>query len=135
MSSKIPINETEKIVNHWLTSSEDDFKTMLNLYDSKSYNWALFLGHVSVEKLIKGLYVKKHNEHAPYIHNLLRLAELCEVNVTNEYSDWLDEITSFNINARYNDYKKEFYNQCTRDFASLWLERIKEIRSWIKQQL
>jgi len=28
--------------------------------------------------------------------------------MTDEYSDWLDEITSFNLNARYDDYKREF---------------------------
>ena len=48
---------------------------------------------------------------------------------------WLDAISLFNINARYDDYKREFYNQCTKDFAKLWIERIKEIRKWIKEKL
>lgn len=135
MSDKIPETEIDKIANHWIDTSEEDFRTMLNLYDSKSYSWSLFLGHVSVEKLLKALYVKIHKEHAPYIHNLYRLAELCRVEISDEYSDWLDEITSFNINARYNDYKKEFYNQCTPEFTSLWIERVKIIRNWIKQKL
>ena len=33
--------------------SDDDFKTMLVLYDSKSYSWSLFLGHISIEKLLR----------------------------------------------------------------------------------
>ncbi|MFQ5638416.1 MAG: HEPN domain-containing protein [bacterium] len=53
--------------------------------------------------------------------------------LTDEYSDWLDTITSFNINARYDDYKKEFYNLCTREYAELWIERIKELRKWTKK--
>jgi HEPN domain-containing protein len=63
----------------------------------------LFVGHISVEKLIKALYVKLHGKHAPLIHNLYRLAELCEIELADECSDWLDTITSFNINARYDD--------------------------------
>jgi len=43
--------------------------------------------------------------------------------LTDEFSDWLDTITSFNINARYDDYKKEFYNLCTREYTELWIER------------
>lgn len=133
MPDYIPDTEIDKIVDHWQTTSEEDFKTMLNLYNSKSYSWSLFLGHVSVEKILKALYVRIHKQHAPYIHNLFRLAELCKIDVSKEYSDWLDEITTFNINARYNDYKKEFYNQCTPEFTSIWIERIKIIRDWIKK--
>ncbi len=111
------------------------FQTMLSLFDSKSYSWALFLGHISVEKLIKAVYVSKHKKHAPFLHNLYRLAELSNISLTEEQSDWLDKITSFNMNARYDDYKKEFQMLCTVDFAKEWIEKIKIIRSWIKQML
>jgi len=125
----------EKIKNHWIETSCDDFKTMNKLFKSKSYNWALFVGHISVEKLLKALYVKLHGKHAPLIHNLYRLAELCEIELADEYSDWLDTITSFNINARYDDYRKEFYNLCTLEYTELWICRIKELCEWIKKML
>ncbi|MFO7723398.1 MAG: HEPN domain-containing protein [Bacteroidales bacterium] len=124
-----------RIVKHWTETSEDDFKTMLSLYDSKSYSWSLFLGHISIEKLLKALYVKHKNEHAPFTHNLFRLAELIGLEMSDEYADWLDEITSFNINARYDDYKKEFFHLCTHEYTKIWIERIKIIRSWIKKRL
>jgi HEPN domain-containing protein len=125
--------DIERIKNHWIETSNDDFATMNKLFKSKTYNWALFVGHISVEKLLKALYVKLHGKHAPPIHNLYRLAELCELELTDEYSDWLDTITSFNINARYDDYKKEFYNLCTREYTELWIDRIKELRKWTKK--
>jgi len=125
----------DNIVNHWIETSEEDFQTMFSLFDSKSYGWSLFLGHVSIEKLLKAYYVSKFKKHAPFTHNLYRLAELCELGLTEEYSDWLDNITSFNLNARYDDYKREFYTLCTIDFTKDWIERIKIIRSWIKQML
>jgi HEPN domain-containing protein len=125
----------EKIVNHWLETSEEDFQTMLTLYDAKSYSWALFLGHISTEKLLKAFYVKKFEKHAPFLHNLYRLAELSELELSDEYSDWLDKITSFNLNARYDDYKREFNLLCTPEFTNEWLEKIKIIRQWIKSML
>ncbi len=127
--------DIEKIKNHWIATSNDDFKTMIELHESKSYNWALFLGHISVEKLLKALYVKLRKRHAPTTHNLYRLAELCKIDLTDEYSDWLDTITSFNINARYDDYEREFFNLCTPEYTKTWIDRIKELRKWIEQML
>jgi HEPN domain-containing protein len=127
--------DVDKIVKHWIETSEDDFNTMLTLYNSKSYGWSLFLGHISIEKLLKALYVKRFKEHAPFTHNLYRLGELIGLEMTHEYADWLDEITSFNLNARYDDYKKEFYKLCTPDYTKNRIERIKSIRTWIKEML
>ena len=131
-NSKIDV---DKIVKHWVETSEDDFNTMLTLYHSKSYGWALFLGHISTEKLLKALFVKRFKEHAPFTHNLYRLGELIGLDMTDEYADWLDEITSFNLNARYDDYKKEFHKLCTPDYTKNWIEKIKNIRTWIKEML
>lgn len=127
--------DIEKIVNHWIETSDNDFNTMLTLFNSKSYGWALFLGHISIEKLLKALYVKRHKDHAPFTHNLYRLSELIGLDISGEYSDWLDEITSFNLNARYDDYKREFYKLCTPDYSRNWIEKIKIIREWIKEKL
>jgi HEPN domain-containing protein len=127
--------DVDKIVNHWIETSNDDFNTMLTLYHSKSYGWSLFLGHISTEKLLKALYVKRFKEHAPFTHNLYRLGELIGLDMSDEYSDWLDQITSFNLNARYDDYKKEFYQLCTPDYTQNWIEKIKIIRLWIKEML
>lgn len=127
--------DVDKIVNHWIQTSDDDFKTMLSLFDSKSYGWSLFIGHISVEKLLKAYYVQKNKKHAPFTHNLYRLAELSEMELTEEYADWLDKITTFNLNARYDDYKREFYSLCTLDFTTGWIEKIKTLRTWIKQML
>ncbi|HAK00312.1 MAG TPA: hypothetical protein DCM62_09825 [Bacteroidales bacterium] len=55
--------------------------------------------------------------------------------MTDEYSDWLDEITSFNLNARYDDYKREFVKLCTPEYTQGWIDKIKIIRTWIKEQL
>lgn len=127
--------DIDKIVKHWIETSDDDFETMLTLYNSKSYGWSLFLGHISTEKLLRALYVKRFKKHAPFTHNLYRLGELMGLEMTDEQSDWFDEITSFNLNARYDDYKKEFNKLCTLDYTKKWIDNIKTIRTWIKTML
>ena len=127
--------DIDKIVRHWEETSDNDFNTMLILFRSKSYHWALFMGHIAIEKLLKAYFVKQTGTHAPLTHNLYRLAELGGLEISEEQAEWLFKITTFNINARYDDYKKEFYSICTIDFTKEWIEKIKILQKWIKQML
>ncbi|MGD0342676.1 MAG: HEPN domain-containing protein [Bacteroidales bacterium] len=98
----------EKTYNHWIDTSEKDFGTMINLYNSGDYLWSLFIGHLVIEKLLKAYYIIINRDHPPFTHDLSRLAELSRLKLTTEQSDWLDTITTFNINARYDSYKDAF---------------------------
>lgn len=135
MNDKLKNIDIEKIINHWKVTSLEDYNTMIDLYNSKTYHWTLFMGHISTEKLLKAYYVKIKKKHAPPIHNLYRLAEISEIELTDEYADWLDTITSFNVNARYNDFKREFIKRCTQEYTDLWMGRIKLLKEWISQKL
>lgn len=106
-----------KIVQHWITTSDEDFEVMMRLFDVKSYQWCLFLGQISLEKLLKALFVQIHRKHAPHSHNLYRLAEQVGISLSDEYVDWLDNITTFNLNARYDDYKRAFLTLCTLEYS------------------
>ena len=44
------IIDVVKIANHWILRSDRDFETMLHLYDTRDYHWALFIGHLVVER-------------------------------------------------------------------------------------
>jgi HEPN domain-containing protein len=127
--------DINKIVKHWLETSEDDYNAMLVLFNSKTYHWALFMGHIVIEKLLKAYYVKERKAHAPFTHNLYRLAELSGLELSEEHTEWLYRITTFNLNARYDDYKKEFYSMCTVSFTEEWINKIKSLQQWIKQML
>lgn len=132
MTDKIDI---EKIYNHWINTSDNDSITMLNLYNSKDYHWSLFIGHIVIERLLKACVVKQLNDHAPFTHDLTKLATISGISFSEEFLDWLDTISTFNMNARYDSYKEAFYKKCTLEFTSEWIEKIKTIREWIKMKL
>jgi HEPN domain-containing protein len=125
--------DAEKIAEHWINTSDKDFQTMEHLYKSKDYNWALFMGHIVIEKLLKACVTKATRQHAPPLHDLLRLANLAKIELTPEYTDWLDVLTTFNLNTRYDNYKQDFYKKCTPEFTDEWINRIHTLRTWIKQ--
>ena len=51
---------------------------------------------------------------------------------TEDQKDILDTLTTFNINARYDDYKTGLYKKCTSAFTEEWIKKIKQTRKWIK---
>jgi len=127
--------DSEKLINYWIESSEQDFKTMTDLFNTKNYHWSLFVGHLVIEKLLKALFIQKTNQFPPMIHDLRRICEKAGILLNNEQIVVLDSISRFNLNARYDDYKQEFYKLCTAEFTMKWIEEIKIMRTWIKKQL
>jgi HEPN domain-containing protein len=126
--------DIEKNIKHWLKSSDDDFEAMKVMFSNKHYDWAMFIGHLVVEKLLKAYYIKEKKTFPPLIHNLLRIAEMADLQLDDEHKKCLIKITTFNINARYDDYKREFYKMCTPDFAKEWLSKIEDLRKWLKEK-
>ncbi|MBU2446239.1 MAG: HEPN domain-containing protein [Bacteroidetes bacterium] len=125
----------EKLINYWVSSSEVDFQAMENLYKSKDFVWSLFVGHLVIEKLLKGLYLKHKGINPPPTHNLQKLAQLVGINITTEQDNLLADITTFNMRTRYPDQKFEFYKKSTNRFTKYYIDQIKELREWLKQLL
>jgi HEPN domain-containing protein len=122
-----------EMIRYWLQSSDYDYDTMVDLYKVNRYHWALFMGHLSLEKLLKAYYIHQKHENPPLIHNLLRLAELTDLKVNDDQKKMLAAITTFNLSTRYDDYNMSFYKKCTKEFTEAWIENIKTLRLWIKQ--
>ena len=50
----------EELICFWISSSDDNYNSMLNIFKSGEYMWSLFVGHLVIEKLLKAYYVKKY---------------------------------------------------------------------------
>ena len=125
------------LMEYWQNSSDEDYNVMNVLYSNKKNSYSLFFGHLVIEKLLKGLYAKNNKEN-PYTiksHNLLALAEKCNLELTDEQVEKLQIITQFNISARYDDYKETFNQKCTDDYTSEQIKNIEEVRTWLKSLL
>ena len=123
------------IITYWIESSDNDCKTTLDLFNTGNYAWALFMGHLVVEKLLKAYYVKTQEDYPPKLHDLRRIGEKAGIKFDEDRVIIIETISQFNIRARYDDYKHNFYKHCTREYAEKWIEHINEIRLWIKSML
>ena len=123
-------------IQFWLDSAEHDLETANSLFSTGKYDWCLFLGHLVLEKALKAVYVKDNeNRLPPKTHNLVKLAEKTTIALNVGKKLFLDEVNDFNIEIRYPKYKQEFYKKCTQAYTSNKIEKVKELRSWLKKQL
>ncbi len=130
------MNNTD-LMNYWIGSSDRDYESMKKNFETKQYTWALFIGHLTIEKLLKALYAKvnKNNPNPPKIHNLVILAKKCNIVLDYNKMTMLMIFNSFNISARYEDYKDEFFKKCTEEYTSEQIKNIEEVRTWLKEML
>ncbi|MDR0796898.1 MAG: HEPN domain-containing protein [Tannerella sp.] len=127
--------DVQKIIDYWIESSDEDYKTMHDLFHTKNYSWALFIGHLVIEKLLKAYYAKIHKNYPPMLHDLRRIGEKAGIVFDDNKLIIAETISQFNIRARYDDYKRDFQKLCTPEYGATWIENIKEIRLWIKTML
>ena len=127
--------ENLNIIEYWLRSAEQDLDTAEILFQNSRYDWCLFIGHLVIEKSLKAFYIRDANEAPPRIHNLLRLAEPTTLRLSDEQKQLLMDITRFNIETRYPDYKQSFQKLCTKEFTEDYFMKIKELHSWLKSHI
>lgn len=125
------------LISYWLDTAERDHKTMEHLYSSHDYHWALFMGHLVIEKLLKALIVARETGQPSVLlsHDLLLLASRAGLEPDRRQQDLLDLFTTFNISARYPDYKESFYRKCTPKYTAERLREIEEVRAWLLGRL
>ena len=125
----------EKQVSYWLAQSDNDLPVAESMLETGHYTWSLFIGHLVLEKMFKAIYVKEHQKIAPRIHDLVKLAKSTSIKLSDEQLIFLSEVSDFNMEGRYPDEKNQFALKCNKAFATDYLRRIKEMRTWLKKQI
>lgn len=125
----------KRLIDYWFKVAREDLKVVNSLFAKKHYTYSLYFGHLFLEKVLKGYYVKTIDKSVPYTHNLLYLAERCRLSLSKKQKDLLEMVTRFNIEARYPDAKFKFHKLCTKRFAQKYIQEIKGFYKWLLKQI
>jgi len=129
------MKKKKELISYWEKLSKMDFETAFDLFKAKRYPHCLFFTHLSMEKILKALYIKTNEKHAPITHNLLFLAKGARLQLSDSQVEQFAEINTFNIEARYPDEKFKFYKKCTFEFTKKYIQLVEETLSWLRQKL
>lgn len=124
----------EKTIVFWKNSGDKNWRTAQSLLRLKHYDMCLFCCHLTLEKYLKALAASNNGAAPPPIHDLNRLAEIAGLKLTPEREESLNEITTFNIQARYDDIKLSFYKKATPEFTAKYFRITHELLIWLKKQ-
>lgn len=126
--------DIEKQIYYWRRSSELDLQTENDIFESgKNLHFCLYLCHLSLEKLIKAIVVKITKEFPPKSHNLLRLAEIAKIELSEGQIAFFEELNQFQLSTRYPDEKFTLYTIATKEFVNERFNKMKELYNWLTQ--
>lgn len=92
----------------------------------------LFFVHLTLEKILKAPVCLQTKDLAPRIHNLIRLAELAELNLDPRQRELLAEINIFNIQDRYPD---TLFPEPSSEDVEQYVTNAGAMYQWLAKQL
>ncbi|MDP2910109.1 MAG: HEPN domain-containing protein [bacterium] len=129
------INDLNKNIEYWIKSSEQDMEVAEELFKLGRFPQCLFFCHLTIEKLLKSVVVKIIKDYPPYTHDLRKLAEIANIELTVKREHILDKISTFNIAGRYADAKLKFYQEYNKkELAEKYLKITHELILWLKEK-
>ena len=91
----------KKHIEYWRKGAEEDLLVGKQIIKNGYVRHGLFFIHLALEKLLKALICKQSQDLPPKIHNLSRLVELLNIDLTTAQHDFLASMNAFNIEGRY----------------------------------
>ncbi|MCF6271292.1 MAG: HEPN domain-containing protein [Melioribacteraceae bacterium] len=106
--------------------------TSVDIFQSgKNFHYSLFIAHLCIEKLLKAFVTKNTKQIPPKTHNLLRLADLADLELDDEKISFFEQLNQFQMDTRYPDEKFELYKMATKEFTADRIKKLKEIHVWL----
>lgn len=118
----------------WYFQSDYDLETAVDMFKSGRNVYCIFLCHLSLEKALKGLFVKTKREFPSKTHSLIYLVEKIELKMKNSHYEFLFTLNKISIPTRYPDDLRKLFAAYSVERTQTILNQTKEIQLWIKQQ-
>ncbi|MBM4141638.1 MAG: HEPN domain-containing protein [Nitrospira sp.] len=123
----------KKHVSNWIKSSNYDLKTAEYMFKTQRYIYVLFMCHLSVEKLLKGLYEVVLEKVAPKTHNLIYLSKAVVLKLPEKHLETLESLNDLSIVTRYPEDIDALVKAFKKERVERYLKRTKELIKWLKK--
>ena len=122
-----------KQVANWIKSSQYDLKTAEHMLKTGRYIYVLFMCHLSVEKLLKGLYEAILKKIAPKTHNLIYLLNATGIELAEQHLETLELLNDLSIVTRYPEDIDAMVKAFKRKKVADYFKKTKELIKWLKK--
>jgi HEPN domain-containing protein len=121
---------------YWLDLCDDDLVTAKWLQRGKRLLHMAFFCHQICEKALKAA-ISETTEMPPKTHDLVKLAKKCTFfeSFTSEQQIFLNEISQYQIEARYPESKQKLEEKLTDGYGNKILKETEAFLCWVRKQL
>jgi HEPN domain-containing protein len=123
------------VVESWVERAEYDLTTARAMLDTHRYLYVAFCCQQAVEKALKALIVKQTSAIPPRIHNLLRLADLAGLELTEERAEMFATLSDYYIESRYPTELALLEKRLNQALARNALEESEKVIQWLFSML
>ncbi len=95
--------DIDKQIDYWQGSSGEDFAAAESLLEKGHLRQCLFFAHLAIEKMLKSHVTKQTKDIPPRIHNLVRLAVMAGLPLSDEQENFLTPFDMYQLEGRYPD--------------------------------
>jgi len=120
--------------DEWFKQADYDMDTAEFMFSGERYFYSVFICHLSIEKALKGLYIRKFKDAPPKTHNLLYLLEFIDLNLPEDMYDFVFTLNRVSVLTRYPDNLQKMLEDYNREKTSEILGKSKELLRWLKEK-
>ena len=81
--------ELERAYSEWYFQSDYDLDTAADMHKSGRQVYCIFMCHLSLEKALKGLLIKKNHEYPSKSHSLIYFVDKIGIEFSEEHYEFL----------------------------------------------
>ena len=115
----------------WVEQARYDLETAEAMQKAGRWLYVLFCCQQSVEKMLKAIISRKTKQLPPRIHNLMRLAELAGLTLSEERITLLRKLTAYYLQSRYPEEIADLRRSATPEMAKKIFEQTGEMVQWL----
>jgi HEPN domain-containing protein len=123
--------DVEAQAEFWKSGSDEDMAAARCLLEGGHWRQALFLAHLSLEKLLKAHVARHTKDVPPRTHDLVRLAELAGLRLDKARKAALGEFGVYQLEGRYPGSAPAAVDAA---LARQEMERAEELLRWLTEQ-
>jgi len=122
----------EKQVNQLRSGALEAWDNAAYLIKGKRIWLGLFALHLAIEKAPKAHVIKETKDVPPFIHNLPKLAEAANLDLSERQKNLLADLNPYNICGRY---QEELGSPPPMSEVKALMKRAKEMFEWLMKRL
>ena len=118
----------------WYFQSDYDLDTAVDMLKTGRMVYCVFMCHLSLEKALKGLLIKKTGEFPSKTHNLIYFVDKIGLTLGDQDLEFILTLNKVSIPTRYPDDLRKLFSAYSKNLTESILSETKRLQTWIKAQ-